>query len=72
MFGSPDSHLGALSAMIYFYYFLLLVGLGLYAASLFFIGTGTGQTLFNTGTAFLLVDAVLLLIRLNWKLVESR
>ena len=51
--------------MIYFCYALFLIGLGLYVAALFFMGTPTGQDLFYMGTALLLVDAVLMLLRLS-------
>jgi hypothetical protein len=57
--------------MIYFCYFVFLVGLGFYSAALFYIGTDTGQTLFYMGTAFLLIDAVLLLLRVN-RLAENK
>ncbi|KPK83252.1 MAG: hypothetical protein AMS25_00530 [Gemmatimonas sp. SM23_52] len=57
--------------MIYFCYFLFLVGLGFYVVALFHIGSGTGQTLFYVGTGTLLIDTVLLLLRAN-RLIEER
>jgi len=57
--------------MIYFCYFMFVMGLGLYSVALFYMGTDTGQTLFYMGTAFLLVDAVLLLLRVN-RLAERK
>lgn len=57
--------------MVYFCYFLFLVGLAFYIAALFYIGTDTGQTLFYIGTAALLVDTILLLLRAN-RLIEEK
>ncbi|UCC47555.1 MAG: hypothetical protein JSV41_08615 [Gemmatimonadota bacterium] len=57
--------------MIYFCYFLFLVGLGFYIVALFYIGSGTGQTLFYMGTAALLIDTILLLLRAN-RLIEEK
>lgn len=58
--------------MIYFCYILFLLGFGCYVAALFFFGTGTGQDLFYIGTAILLVDTVLLLLRVNQIVGEKR
>lgn len=57
--------------MVYFCYFLFLVGLAFYIVALFYIGTDTGQTLFYTGTAALLIDTILLLLRAN-RLIEEK
>ena len=58
--------------MLFLGYALFVVGLGFYIAALFFIGTDTGQDLFYFGTAALLLNAVLLLLRLNHALTEKK
>lgn len=58
--------------MVYFGYALFLIGLGLYVAALFFFGTDTGQDLFYIGTGILLVDAVLLLLRVNQLVADKK
>ncbi|MCF7810415.1 hypothetical protein K9N50_05460 [bacterium] len=51
--------------MQYLSYLLFVIGLACYLTALFFIGDNTGETLSDIGNAIMLINAGLLLLRLN-------
>ncbi len=46
-------------------YALFVIGIGLYATALFFIGNPNGETLSDIGNGVMLTTAVLLLLRIE-------
>ncbi len=58
--------------MTYLCYTLFVIGLGCYVTALFFIGSGTGETLSDIGNGLLLTTAVILLLRVSGELKGRR